>query len=505
MRALSAARRYPLLLCLALQALLLLPRLDLLPVWGDEFHTRKTIAKPTDGLLDSLSHEYHPPAYFLLARAWNALPLPGDEIVRLRLLSVLLLLVATALVWRFWVAQLDERTRWWFLALWATSPFLTLYGRMARSYTLQLVLSLVTIHFATALIADPARRRYWLACAVSLAALFYVHYLPAMGLALAFGGVLVYLAIRRMQFRFLLALGSVTVSAALLYMPWILHLAETIGMVSNDKPYLASGARSHEHVLRLAYAAVSFAYGETLSLAAVCAAAVIAPLLGWLAWRGMRQSPMWLPLVAVAAVCAYFGAVNSVSFSFIPARLSFVYPFFLLLLARGSECRPKAGTAVLSLLLLLSPFALYSYHTRADFLNKGYVIPYQQIVDSIAEHSNPERTLVLLDCHGLDPHVFREGLRGHARVTLLVDSKSLDRAKMRLTNGSADTVWLLRAGHDASPGHINDTAERELSRTLDSHRHLFVPYSAMDRLMMSVLGWPTRPTHVITAIEMVRR
>jgi len=361
------------------------------------------------------------------------------------------------------------------------------------------------IHFATALITDPARRRYWLACAACLAALFYVHYLPAMGLSLAFSGVIVYLAIRRKQPQFLLALGAVTVATTLLFLPWILHLAETIGMVANDKPYLASGARSHEHLLRLAYTAVSFAYGETLSLAAVCAGALLAPLLAWLAWRGVHPSPKWLPLVAVAAVCAYFGAVNSVSYSFIPARLSFVYPFFLLLLAGGAEYRPKAGAAIMGLWLLLAPFTLYSYYTGANFLNKGYVIPYQQIAGSIAARSHPERTLVLLDCYGTDSSIFRQCLRGHAQVAMLHDEQLIARAKTSLANGSLDTVWLLRAGHDASPAHINDAAERELSRTLDAHRHLFVPYSAMDRLMMSVLGWRVRPTHVIAAIEMVRR
>jgi uncharacterized membrane protein len=502
MRALSVARRYPLLLCLLVQAALLLPRLDLLPTWGDEFHTLATIAKPIDRSLSDLAHQYHPPAYFLLARVWNTLPLPGDAVVRLRALSALLLLVATSLVWRFWVAQLNERARWWFLALWTTSPFLVLYGRMARSYTLQLTLSLLTIHFVTALIADVSRRRYWLACTLSLTALFYVHYLPAMGFLLAISSILVYLAIRRRQLQFLLSLAGVVGFAALLYSPWILHLTETIGMVTTDKPYLSSGTRAHEHLLRIAYTAVSFTYGETLSMAAGCAAAALAPLVAWLVWRGARPVPTWLSLVSVAVVCGYFGAVNSVSFAFIPARLSFAYPFFLLLLVAGSQHHPKAGTVAMGALLLLAPFDLWSYYTRNNFLNKGYVIPYQEIAALIGRN---DRTFVLFDRYGLDPYVFVGCLHGHAHPTLLRDWRSIERAKSLVAAGSVDTVWLMRAGHDASPARINDAAERELSRVLDARRHSFVPYSALDHFMMAVLGWPTRPTHVIEAVEMVRR
>ncbi len=505
MRALAAARRYPLILCLLLQASLLLPRLDLLPIWGDEFHTLETIAKPIHRSLDDLTREYHPPAYYLLARAWNALPLPGTDIARLRALSVLMLLVATVLLWKFWGSQLASPARWWVLALWVSSPFLLLYARMARSYMLQMVLAMLTIRCATALIAEPARRRHWITCAASLAALFYVHYLPAMGLALALGGVLVYLAIRRTQPRYAVALAAVASLAVLLYLPWILHLAETINMVANDKPYLASGAHVREHVLRLAYTAVSFAYGETLSAVALGAAVLLAPLVGWFAWRGARTLPPWLPLIAIAAGCAYYGAMNTVAFSFIPARLAFVYPFFVLLLVIGFEQMRKAGSVALSALLLLAPVAWWNYHAAANFLNKGYVIPYRVIAESILSGSDPARTLVLLDCHGLDPYVFAGRLKGHARLMLLRDAKAIQRAQTALANSKVDRVWLIRAGHDASPTHINDTAERELSRTLETRPHLFVPYSSLDRLAMSVFNWTTRPTHVVAAIEMVRR
>jgi uncharacterized membrane protein len=505
MRALSAARRYPLLLCLALQSALLFPHLDLLPIWGDELHTLETIAKPIERSFSSLSREYHPPAYFLLARAWNALPLPGGAVVRLRALSALILLVATALVWRCWIAQLPERARWWYLALWATSPFLILYGRMARSYTLQLALASLTVYFATALVADVSRRRYWIACALSLTSLFYVHYLPAMALLLALGGVLVYRAIRQWHFQFLLALATVTALTALLYSPWILHLTETVGMVANDKPYLSSGARVHEHLLRLAYGAVAFTYGETLPMAVVCVAVLLAPPIAWLLWRGARTAPSWLPLVAVAGLCAYFGAVNSVSFAFIPARLAFIYPFFLLLLVWGAQGRPKAGAMLMGALLLLAPFTLWSYYHRDHFLNKGYVIRYQEIVDSVGRDAPRDRTLVLLDCYGMDPHILAVGLRPRARIGLVRDSRSIERAKKLVSQGSVDTVWLIRAGHDASPARVNDAAQRELSRTLDARRLSFVPYSALDRAVMGWLGWPARPTHVIEAIELFRR
>jgi hypothetical protein len=36
-------------------------------------------------------------------------------------------------------------------------------------------------------------------------------------------------------------------------------------------------------------------------------------------------------------------------------------------------------------------------------------------------------------------------------------------------------------------------------------RHLFTPYSTLDRWLMGIAGWPDRPTHAVEVLEMRRR
>src|SRR5262249_20704278 len=116
----------PLLILLPLQALLLFWRLDRLPAWGDEEMTLRVCAAPAPEALQLLANDIHPPLYFWLARIWLHLPWTGDPIVSLRGLSALLALITGAIVYARWVARREAATRWWFAALWVSSPFLLL-------------------------------------------------------------------------------------------------------------------------------------------------------------------------------------------------------------------------------------------------------------------------------------------------------------------------------------------------------------------------------------------
>ena len=44
-------------------------------------------------------------------------------------------------------------------------------------------------------------------------------------------------------------------------------------------------------------------------------------------------------------------------------------------------------------------------------------------------------------------------------------------------------------------------AEEELSGTHSVRHHLFLPYSAIDRLLMPSMGWADKPTHVLQLSE----
>ena len=169
--------RHPLALCLPLQAGLLFADLGRLPVWGDEQNSLQRAAMSFAQLTRSIESDVHPPLYFMLLGAWLSLLGHAGSIVAARALSALVVLAATVVVDRSWFSRLDARTRAWCLALWTLSPVLLLYGRMARSYALQLLLATIALETGRRYAARHTAGQL-LAYAAAATALLYIHYLP---------------------------------------------------------------------------------------------------------------------------------------------------------------------------------------------------------------------------------------------------------------------------------------------------------------------------------------
>ena len=209
----------------------------------------------------------------------------------------------------------------------------------------------------------------------------------------------------------------------------------------------------------------------------------------------MRHPPAWLVVVLPVAIAAYFGAGRWVAFAFVPARLLFLLPFFLLLLVRGAESSRRAGWIVCSAMLLLSAGSISSYFRRADFLNKAYVLPYSQIAGVINRGSADRRAVVVADVSNTDPGPLTSLLWPGIPVIPAP-------AAVRESLEGAGVIWCFRNTHDTSPAGLNRSIERELAEGRRVRTHLFVPYSPRDRFMMRLLGWVEQPTHYVQLLEM---
>ena len=147
--------RYFLLVCLGVQSALLFWRLDLLPVWGDEQFTLDTSAHSLTEIAAIVRGDIHPPLYYFLVHYWMGLPWSTALIVKARALSGVWALATTLVFYRFWLRP-GERGR--FLLISGLSPCMILYGRMARSYTLQLFLGSLALYWGMRLLQNPLRR-----------------------------------------------------------------------------------------------------------------------------------------------------------------------------------------------------------------------------------------------------------------------------------------------------------------------------------------------------------
>ena len=496
-------RRHPVALCLPIQAALLFHCLELLPAWTDEGCTLLTVPRPLSAIAAWAAGDVHPPLYFFLLHFWLQLPLPGSSLVRMRALSVLFALLATWLIDRLWLARLPSRMRLWFLALWTFSPCLVLYARMARSYTMQLAVAGLAWYAAWRWLEAPRNWRRLLLCAAGVALVLYVHYVPGGTILLAVNGVLALRLIRRRDWSLLrpLALWNLLVIFAIL--PWLVSLAQALGRWARPSPvhpvapnFLVDGA------VRLAYWFVSFSFGESSPLWAVVAALALTPLLLYCLWRGLRPSPPWLALILPAAVVGFIGVSRWLSSPFLPARLLFLLPFYLLLVLRGSERSPKLGALLCGALLLLDLGALHSYFRKEDFLNKGYAVPFDQMAELVKRNS-PGNTLVVLDQYNTDAFPLLDRLQRPA--VLLKNEATLDAITRQVRRGAFETIWHVRNTHDLSPRGLNRRLEERLTSCYEVHRHLFQPYSVLERWAIRQFGWPEQPTHFYQALQARRK
>src|SRR5206468_3303482 len=154
------------------------------------------------------------------------------------------------------------------------------------------------------------------------------------------------------------------------------------------------------------------------------------------------------------------GVVHWVSFAFVPARLLFLLPFWVLLITR------RAWIAVV--LAGLSVVSLVSYFRQENFLNKGYLLPFDRIADIIQQRTGGRPAQLEVQAPGLD-------------VSPLT-------RRLRIASAARpEVIWVLSNRDEVLPPAGTDLVRRDQ----------FVPYSKLDHAMIKLLGWPVLPSHVL--------
>jgi hypothetical protein len=487
--------RFPaslLVLFLLVQAGLLFPRLNLLPVWGDEQFTLDVMQRPWGEIPSILWDDIHPPLYYFLVKAWANLPLGQPEVAQARAFSALFALLSTPLLYVLWLRQRPPAFGTWFLALWTLSPTLLLYSRMARSYSLQLFVGILAVYAASVFLKQPADRRRLARYAAAAALVLYVHYLPGLAIAGA-TALLLALRCRRERSAFLWKRWfAVNGLIGLLYLPWLATLGQALTRVSGAEPYFLVENFALETGIKLAYWFTSFTYGEAFSGWAVKLGLILAPGVIWLLWQGLRPAPKWFPLVATTAGIGYLGAAAWVSFPFMGARLLFLLPFYLRCLVRGRLRGRAAGSVILGGVLVVQAAGLSSYFRKTGFLNQGYLVPFEEIALRIEERSAGQPALLLVDGYNTDPAPLLARLEGRVDVIKIRGEEAARQARERIERGDPGIIWFLRNTHDISPDGVVSALQDNVAGSYGSQHSYFVPYSEADEYAAEWLGWPAQ-------------
>jgi hypothetical protein len=470
-------RKHPLAAFLPLQALLYCWNLALLSPWGDEAGTLLTVRESLDSLIRFAAQDVHPPLYYLLLYYWQRIPLGIDWAIQARLLSVCFALLGTVALDRLWGRRLEERARLTLLALWTLSPCLLLYARMCRSYTLQALFAIV----AAAMLSRVARkstRRDAVLLALALLGALYTHYVAGIALIAAANLVLIY----RRRWRPALAIDC---AVAIAYLPWIWRLAASLASWStNARSYALSGSRILEVPVKFAYWSMSSVMGEAIPDVVLILSALALPLVAVVTWQGVRRNPELGWLAAALAAIGFIGVARWVSYPFVPARMLFVLPFFLLLVAQGAASSRRWSNLAVAAMLLLSLSGIWCYFHKTGFRNKQYPLPIQQIADRILRDSRAGNSAILVDSTNSDPIALLYALnrqRPFLQTALPETPAELTRL---LADPQVRTVWFLRNTHDVSPTGLNTLFEAQLRARMAETAHPYEPYTPLEHFLM---------------------
>lgn len=478
-------RHLPLAAVLLVQAVLTFSNLGLLPVWMDELFTLRTVEQSPGRILAILQADIHPPLYYLLLHAW-----PWHSLAGLRAFSGLWALAATLLLDLLWTRRWKPSRRWPAVCLFALSPALLLFGRMARSYSMQCALTVAAVYFLWRWI----RTRQGALPAFALAvALLYTHYVPGLAVLAAFAVAA------------LAPLGPARVAlflagAGVAYAPWLVTLAGALRRWgeggSFSAQYALTGSPWREQILKAGFGLTSLTVGETFPAFALL---LIAPagLLLWLGWR--RAARLSRPLgvmLALAAVIGYAGSVKWVSYAFVGPRLLWLLPFVCLGIALALRPGARWRRAAVALLLLSSACSAVNYFRLSGYLNKGYAAPLREIAATIAADAGPA-PLVLIDDYNTDIDGQRYYLAPALPAIVLTPGNE---AAAREALARAATVWLVRNQRDISPGGLTSSVERAACAGRQRHVRLYLPYEGWEKLALRLL-FRDPPTHFYQLTE----
>jgi uncharacterized membrane protein len=290
-----------------------------------------TVPHPVREIIPIVQRDIHPPLYFVLLHQWAKLPLPFTSVAALRAFSAVWALAATLLLDLFWTRSMKPIDRYLALALFAFSPCLLLYGRMARSYSMQAALALLALAMLQRWIPNPLSLLRASAALLAVLLLLYTHYVP--GLAVLAGFILI-------GWR---SIGMVRIAAfvcavAIGYAPWATTMIHALGRwgVASDyaATYNITGNAAIEQIVKIGFGLVSLTIGESF----LAFSLVLVPVILLLAVAGARTpefSRHFPALLAIAAVVGYIGVSRWASYPFIPARLLWLLPFLSLSVALG--------------------------------------------------------------------------------------------------------------------------------------------------------------------------
>ena len=426
------------------------------PYSGDEIHAMVMARGSVGETLAAVAADARPPAYFLLVKAVCAVA--GERLWALRLLSAVFAMAAFPFLWvlsrRFFGKSVAIPA--WLLA---TSAFTVFASRFACHYSLGLLETAVATWLLLLLLERPTRG-LWIAYGALLTLSLYTFTLSIITLI---AHLVAFAVARRSDPRRLIPPLLAIAIPCLLFAPWAGAMGGAAARIGAAPESAGFGGRATGAATQIAYALYAFALSDSISPFALPFSAIAAAFLAFLAVLGARR--MWRSLswrssvvpamVGVALVLPALmrlGGLMREPAIFLPVRLLFVTPFFMMILACGVLAigNRRVRYAALVAVIALQAVSLFNHYLNRQWTNWAYVVPMAEIVAQVEKNVHPD-DLVILDEWNLGdgPSYY-----WHGKAWVYRFGPSATRWPARLQ--SARRVWVVRAVRDQSPGVQTD-------------------------------------------------
>ena len=420
-------------------------------LWTDELFTARWARLSLEETIQRTVADYHPPLYFLLSNLWTRCA--GRSDFALRWLSIASACLNVALLYRLGRVLAGYDVGWLSAAMWAFSPLVMLYGRMARYYSLAAFFGLCS---GCALLHAVARRRwrYWIVYVMFASAALYTFYLT--GLLLVAQGLLpLKLKGRRAFLRWLAAVLLAVLSLS----PWSSVVASQAARTGGGAADLAFGITGM--AVKVAYPVYALALGESLfpwhPLAVIGGTAgALLLAIGLARWReqGFLLPLLCLLLIPLLGMILVTTLVSPrTPFVSLPARGFFAAPYFSLMLG-GSLRRYRLRLIGPTVLALGAAWflSLANYYLGQQYLNPIYLTPSKDIVELVLSQLRPGDIIVSPDDSGVDYYYGRSGAQQPHYY-------SADQALDYHERNDVERVWLVALGRDQTRRSASVTSQ----------------------------------------------
>jgi len=424
-------------------------------LWIDEWFTVQNVVGPWENVLPKLiAEERRPPLYWLLLKAWTEAA--GRSEYGMHLLSVAFAVIGACLVWQLARRLIGRREAMLAAALFAWAPFLLLYGRMVRSYSLFAMLTVVSVLCWHAFERRPTRIT-WIAYAAALAATIYTDY-GAIGVLGAHG---LWWLVQLLQRRSRTSVAGVAavVAALVAFLPWATILVRqsvrSLGGVAADLASSPLGA-----VMKIAMPFVSLSTGETLypwtalGIIGVIVLNGAAALGAWKLVRARRSGGafivLWLAVTLIFTATLLSVVAVDITFMNATSRSPHLAAAFALLAAAGVgglSLRPRL--AAFAAIALTWSAAYVNYFTYTEYHNPIYAIPSRDIAARMRPDDGD--ALIVAESDTLVPYYLRSASAA-AALEEIQPGASIAAVQARIVQEKPQRVQLAWFGRDRTSG-----------------------------------------------------